>query len=36
MTDEPRHAVTCESCGEDTYQFERYCHRCGHDRWADR
>lgn len=30
---EIKHSVTCDSCGEETYEFERYCHRCGFDRW---
>jgi len=25
--------VTCGSCERETFAFERYCHRCGHDRW---
>jgi uncharacterized OB-fold protein len=28
------HGVTCEECGEPTYAYERYCHECGADRWA--
>jgi ssDNA-binding Zn-finger/Zn-ribbon topoisomerase 1 len=32
---EVENGVTCEECGEETFAFERYCHRCGADRWAD-
>lgn len=31
---EIQHAVECGNCGRDTYEWERYCHRCGHDRWS--
>lgn len=25
--------VVCDDCGEETYAFEKYCHRCGANRW---
>lgn len=28
------HGVECPSCGRETYEWERYCHRCGADRWS--
>lgn len=28
-----QHAVTCPECGEETYEFEKYCQVCGCDRW---
>lgn len=36
MSDEPTHAVTCDNCGEETFAFRRYCHKCGADRWTHR
>lgn len=30
------HSVTCPNCKKETYEFERECHICGHDRWEDR
>lgn len=32
-TDEITHSVTCDNCGEETFTFERNCHRCSVDRW---
>jgi len=33
MSDEITHAVTCDACGKATFAFEKYCHKCGADRW---
>jgi len=36
MTEDITHGVTCDACGEETFAFERYCHKCGADRWDHR
>lgn len=33
MSEEIQNPVTCEACGEETFAFERDCHRCGTNRW---
>jgi ribosomal protein L37E len=33
MTDDITHAATCDECGEETFAFEKYCHKCGANRW---
>jgi len=35
MTDEITHSVLCDNCGEETFAFEKYCHKCGANRWGD-
>jgi ribosomal protein L37E len=32
-TDEITRSVTCDSCGEETFAFERECVKCGVNRW---
>jgi len=36
MPSDIQHPETCSNCKKETYEFEKHCHICGHDRWQDR
>jgi len=27
--------VVCDSCEKETFAFEKFCHECGANRWAN-